>query len=88
MKFFRFSPHFHENEIKFVQKCPRTFENEHFCHNTNYRMMLDEKFPAGSEQLLGRKGARGYRNPSFYIQPPLLEEKIFSGETEILYYSN
>ena len=51
------------------------FENEHFCHNTNYRMMLDEKFPAGSEQLLGREGARGYRNPSFYIQPPLLEEK-------------
>ena len=60
------------------------FENEHFCHNTNYRMMLDEKFTAGSEQLLGREGARGYRNPSFYIQPPLLEEKIFSGETEIL----
>ena len=51
------------------------YENEHFCHNTNYRMMLDEKFTAGSEQLLGTKGARGYRNPSFYIQPPLLEEK-------------
>ena len=50
------------------------FENEHFCHNINYRMMLDEKFTAGSEQLLGTKGARGYRNPSFYIQPPLLEE--------------